>query len=201
MSRERKSVTKISRRLGFSILESGKEFDKSKKRTYAPGQHGQRRRKLSGFGLQLSEKQKLRHLYGVNEKQFRNIFDKADNAKGVTGLNFLMLLESRLDNVAFRMGLAPTRRGTRQIVNHGHILVNGKKVNIPSYKVNIGDKIELKEKSSKNKTIIEFFASSNKAAWLEMDEKHFSAIFSRLPRRDELNPQINEDMIVEFYSR
>ncbi len=201
MSRERKSIHKISRRLGFSVLESGKEFAKGKKRTYAPGQHGQRRRKLTGYGLQLTEKQKLRHLYGVSEKQFRNTFNKADKMHGMTGINFLQLLESRLDNVIFRMGIAATRRATRQIVNHGHILVNGKKVDIPSYSVKIGDTIELKEKAQKNKTIIEFFSTSNKAEWLKVDENKFSAIFNRLPERKELNTQIKEDVIVEWYSR
>ncbi len=201
MSRERKSIHKISRRLGFSVLESGKEFAKGKKRTYAPGQHGQRRRKLSGFGLQLTEKQKLRHLYGVSEKQFRNTFDKANKLKGMTGINFLVLLEARLDNVAFRMGLAPTRRGTRQIVNHGHILVNGRKLDIPSYSVQIGDVISLKEKAQKNKVTAAYFATSVKAAWLKMDLNKFSAEFTRVPERKELNTQINEAMIVEFYSR
>ncbi len=201
MSRERKSVHKISRRLGFSVLESGKEFAKGKKRTYAPGQHGQKRRKLTAYGTQLTEKQKLRHLYGVSEKQFHNTFNKANKMKGMAGINFLQLLESRLDNVVFRMGLAATRRATRQIVNHGHILINGKKVDIPSYTVKIGDLIELKEKAQKNKTIIEFFNSSTKAEWLTVNESKFSATFNRLPERKELNTQINEAIIVEWYSR
>ena len=137
MSRFTGSTWKISRRLGYSISESGKEL---KKRPYAPGQHGQRRTKLSGYGLQLQEKQKVRFTYGVSEKQFRRTFDDAAKIKGIHGENFLRLLESRLDNVVYRLGLARTRAQARQIVNHGHILVDGKKVDIPSYRMTPGQK-------------------------------------------------------------
>ena len=135
---------KLSRRLKFSVLENGKELQK---RNYAPGQHGQRRAKLSEYGLQLQEKQKVRFTYGVNEKQFRNLFEKAGKLPGKHGDNFLMLLESRLDNLVYRLGFATTRRQARQLVNHGHIVVDGNKVDIPSYLCKPGQTIALKESS------------------------------------------------------
>ena len=145
MARITGPVWKRSRRLGFSVLETGEELQK---RTYAPGQHGPTKRvKLTNYGLQLHEKQKIRFMYGVNERQFANTFAKASKMAGVTGTNFLCLLESRLDNVVYRMGFARTRRAARQLVNHGHILVNGKKVDIPSFSVKPGSTIEVKEKS------------------------------------------------------
>ena len=145
MSRYTGPAYKKSRRLGFSTLENGKDLAR---RPYAPGIHGtSRRKKISEYGIQLQEKQKVRFMYGLNEKQFRRTFDKASKMKGIAGENFLKLLESRLDNLVYRMGLSTTRRGARQIVNHGHILVNGKKVNIPSYTCKPGDVISVKENS------------------------------------------------------
>ena len=148
MARYTGPVWRQSRRLNFSVLETGKELGK---RTYVPGQHGPTKRvKYSNYGLQLAEKQKIRFTYGVNEKQFSNLFDRAARSKGVTGTVFLQLLESRLDNVCYRMGLARTRRGARQLVNHGHVLVNGKKVDIPSFQVKPGMTIELKDNMKNN---------------------------------------------------
>ena len=144
MSRYTGSSWKVSRRLGYSISETGKELQKRK---YAPGQHGQRRAKLSEYGMQLQEKQKVRFTYGVSEKQFKKLFDFAAKMKGKQGDNFLILLETRLDNVVYRLGLAQTRRQARQLVNHGHILVDGAKVDIPSFLVKPGQKITLKESS------------------------------------------------------
>ena len=144
MSRYTGPVWKVSRRLGFSVLESGKELNR---RAYAPGQHGQKRKKLTEYGLQLAEKQKVRHMYGVNEKQFHNTFKRAGKMEGVTGYNFFCLLESRLDNIVYRLGFATTRRQARQLVNHGHILLNGVKTDIASCQVKVGDVISVKERS------------------------------------------------------
>ncbi len=141
MARYTGPVFKKSRRYGFSILETGKEFAKGKGREYAPGQHGQRRVKMSDYGLHLYEKQKVRYMYGVNEKQFKNTFAKAAKLPGVAGLNFLQTLESRMDNVVYRLGFAETRRQARQLVNHGHFTVNGKKATIPSMQIKLGDKV------------------------------------------------------------
>ena len=144
MSRYTGPVWKVSRRLGFSVLESGKELNR---RAYAPGQHGQKRKKMTEYGLQLAEKQKVRNMYGLNEKQFHNTFVKASKMEGVTGYNFFCMLESRLDNITYRLGFATTRRQARQLVNHGHILLNGKKANIPSMQVKVCDVITVKESS------------------------------------------------------
>ena len=145
MARIKGPVWKKSRRLGFSILETGEELQR---RQYAPGQHGPTKRvKLTNYGLQLREKQRIRYMYGVTERQFGNLYKKAATSKGVTGETFLFMLESRLDNLVYRMGFARTRRGARQLVNHGHVLVNGKKVDIPSYSVKPGAVIEIKERS------------------------------------------------------
>ena len=200
MARNTGPVWKISRRLSFSILETGKELQK---RDYAPGQHGKGRRvKLSNYGLQLREKQRIRHMYGVNEKQFRNTFDKATKMKGVTGHNFLFLLESRLDNVVYRLGLARTRRGARQLVNHSHILVNGKKVNIPSYKVIPGQTIELREKSRNLSVVAEALeATLSTPAFVSIDKEAKKGTYVRLPERTELNQEINESLVVEYYNR
>ena len=152
MSRYTGPAYKKSRRLGFSTLENGKDLAK---RPYAPGQHGTGRKKVSEYGVQLQEKQKVKFLYGLSEKQFKRTFEKAGKMKGVHGTNFLILLESRLDNIVYRLNLAPTRRASRQLVNHGHILVNGKKVDIPSYQVKPGDTISIREKSSNHPVIKE----------------------------------------------
>ena len=200
MARINGPVWKKARRLGFSILETGEELTK---RNYAPGQHGPTNRvKLSNYGLQLREKQRVRFMYGVNERQFHNTFVKASKMEGVTGYNFLCLLECRLDNIVYRMNFSRTRRGARQLVNHGHILVNGKKVDIPSYRVKTGDVIEVKE-NSKNLEIIKdaLEASRSTVAFVTVDAENKKGTFVRLPERDELNQEINEALIVEFYNR
>ncbi len=203
MSRFLGSINKKSRRYGFSILENGKEFSKGKKRDYAPGQHGQKRTKLSDYGVQLKEKQKVKFMYGLNERQMVNTFKKAKAIKtGILGTNFLITLESRLDNIVFRMGLSLTRSGARQLVNHGHILVNGKKVDIPSYKCKINDTISLKEKDHKNVKVLEAISAlTSTLEFISFDKKSFVGTFKRLPERKELNQEINESLIVELYNR
>ena len=198
MARYTGSINRKSRRLGFSVLENGKDL----KRAYAPGQHGSNRKKLSDYGTQLQEKQKVRFMYGVNEKQFRKIFDEAGKMKGVHGENFLRLLESRLDNLVYRLGFATTRRGARQLVNHGHITVNGKKVDIPSYRVKVGDVIAVKEQSVSHPAIkAALEATHNRVEFVTFDENKLSGSYVRLPERSELNQEINESLIVEFYNR
>jgi small subunit ribosomal protein S4 len=200
MARNTGPVWKTSRRLGFSILETGEELQR---RAYAPGQHGPTKRiKLTNYGQQLHEKQKIRFMYGVNERQFYNTYVKASKMKGVTGENFLAMLESRLDNVVYRLGFARTRRAARQLVNHGHILVNGSKVDIPSYSVKPGTVIEIKEKSRNMKAINEALeATLNTVAFVEVDKEAKKGTFLRLPERSELNSEINELLVVEFYNR
>ena len=200
MSRYTGPQYKKSRRLGFSTLENGKELAR---RPYAPGIHGtSRRKKVSEYGIQLQEKQKVRFMYGLNEKQFRKTFDKAGKMKGIHGENFLKLLESRLDNLVYRLGLSTTRRGARQIVNHGHILVNGKKVNIPSYSCKPGDVISVKENSMEHKAIKNTIELNIKTpAFVEFDNKKLTGTYLRYPERNELNAEINESLIVEFYNR
>ena len=199
MSRYTGSINRKSRRFGFSVLENGKELAK---RAYAPGQHGNDRKKLSDYGTQLQEKQKVRFMYGVNEKQFRKIFDEAGKIKGVHGENFLRLLESRLDNLVYRLGFATTRKGARQLVNHGHITVNGKKVDIPSYRVKVGDVIAVKEQSVNHPAIkAALEATHNRVEFVTFDENKLSGTYVRLPERSELNQEINESLIVEFYNR
>ena len=180
MSRINGPVWKTSRRLGFSILETGEELQK---RAYAPGQHGPTKRvKLTNYGQQLREKQKIRYMYGLNERQFYNTFIKASKMKGVTGDNFLGLLESRLDNLVYRMGFASTRRAARQLVNHGHILVNGKKVDIPSFIAKPGMVVEIKEKSRDMKAINEALeATLNTVAFIDVDKDAKKGTYLRLP--------------------
>ena len=191
---------KQARRVSFSILENGKDIAK---RPYGPGQHGKdKKRKPSNYSIQLTEKQKLRFMYGISEKQFEKLVNESGKMKGVHGENLFILLESRLDNLVYRAGFANTRRGARQLVNHGHITVNGKKVNIPSYRVKIGDVISLKE-SSMNHTGVEI-ALANKPRrvdYINYDESKKQATYVRYPERSELNADINESLIVEFYSR
>ncbi|WP_215825988.1 30S ribosomal protein S4 [Spiroplasma endosymbiont of 'Nebria riversi'] len=202
MSKYKRGIFRISRRVGFSILETGKEFAKGKKRTTAPGQHGARRRKLSNYGLQQQEKQKVRHMYGLNEKQFRNTFLKAKKMSGVTGTNFLILLESRLDNIVYRLGLARTRRAARQLVNHSHILVNDKKVNIPSYRVSPNDKITIKENYKNNPKLLEAIElNAGTLEFVSFDRKNIVGTYLRYSERNELNLEINESLIVEWYNR
>ncbi|MGY6172185.1 30S ribosomal protein S4 [Candidatus Mycoplasma pogonae] len=199
MARFRGSTFKRSRRLGFSILETGKEFVKGKAREYAPGQHGQKKSKPSDYKLHLYEKQKVRYMYGLNEKQFRNTFFKSSKRKGLSGTNFLQMLEQRLDNVVYRAGFALTRRQARQLVNHGHFTLDGKKANIPSMLVTEGQVITLKEKSRKNQQIIDALATKKPAEWVEV--KDFVATFKRLPERNEIAKDINESLIVEYYNK
>lgn len=191
---------KKSRRLNFSTLENGRELAR---RPYAPGVHGSdRRKKLSEYGVQLQEKQKARIMYGVNEKQFHKIFDRASKMKGIAGENLLFLLESRLDNLVYRMGMATTRRGARQLVNHGHITVNGVKVNIPSYTCKPGDVIAVKAESTSHPAILASLeAVVNTKAFVEFDKNKLSGTYLRRPDRSELNPEINESLIVEYYNR
>ncbi len=200
MARYTGPVWKTSRRLGFSVLETGEEL---KKRAYAPGQHGPTKRiKLSNYGIQLREKQRIRNLYGLNERQFKNTYLKATKMEGVTGSNFLFLLESRLDNLVYRLGFARTRRAARQLVNHGHILVNGKKVDIPSFIVKPGSTIEVKEKSRNMTAINEALeATLNTVAFVEVDKENKKGKYLRLPERNELNQEVNELLVVEFYNR
>ena len=200
MSRYTKSTYRKSRRLGFSTLETGKELAK---KPYAPGMHGQKRaKKLSDYGVQLQEKQKVRFMYGLNEKQFKKTFVEAGKLKGVHGEDFLKLLESRLDNLVYRIGFATTRRGARQLVNHGHITVNGKKVDIPSYRCKVGDVISVKE-SDKELSIIKssLEALKKRVEFINYDEAKMEATYVRYPERSELNADINESLIVEFYNR
>ena len=191
---------KKSRRLNFSTLENGRELAR---RPYAPGVHGSdRRKKLSEYGVQLQEKQKVRIMYGVNEKQFHKIFDRASKMKGIAGENLLFLLESRLDNLVYRMGMATTRRGARQLVNHGHITVNGVKVDIPSYTCKPGDVIVVKAESTNHPAILASLeAVVNTKAFVEFDKNKLSGTYLRRPDRSELNPEINESLIVEYYNR
>lgn len=190
---------KVARRLKFSILENGKELQK---RAYAPGQHGQRRVKLSEYGLQLQEKQKVRNVYGMNEKQFYNTFIKAGKLPGKHGENFLFMLESRLDNLVYRLGFASTRRQARQLVNHGHFLVDGNKVDIPSYLCKPGQTITLKE-SSKGLSIVKESLENTVARvpYVAYDEQTGVGTFVRMPERSEFLPEIKENLIVEFYNR
>ena len=200
MARYTGPMYRKSRRLGFSVLENGKELTK---KPYAPGAHGQKRgKKLSNYGVQLQEKQKVRFMYGVNEKQFRRIFDDSAKLKGVRGEDFLKLLESRLDNLVYRIGFATTRNGARQLVNHGHITVNGKKVDIPSYRVKPGDVIALKE-TSKELSIVKASLEqlSKRVEFVTYDESKMAGTYVRYPERSELNADINESLIVEFYNR
>jgi len=191
---------KQARRVSFSILETGKDIAK---RPYGPGQHGQaRKRKPSNYSIQLTEKQKVRFMYGISEKQFKKLVDESGKMKGVHGENLLFLLESRLDNIVYRTGFAATRRGARQLVNHGHITVNGNKVDIPSYRVKIGDVIGLKENDKDLKVVAEALEKINKRVeFINYNESKKEATYVRRPERSELNAEVNEALIVEYYSR
>lgn len=191
---------KQARRVGFSISETGKELAR---RPYGPGQHGNARKgKLSDYGTQLKEKQKVRFMYGMNERQFKKTFNEAAKMQGIHGTNFLRLLESRLDNLVYRIGFASTRRGARQLVNHGHVTVNGKKVDIPSYRVKPGDIISIKEDDKNLKVVAESLAKvSKRVEFVNYDEGKMEGTYVRLPERNELNADINEALIVEFYNK
>jgi len=208
MARYTGPVEKIERRLGVSLGLKGERRLAGKsaidKRPYAPGQHGQRRTKISEYGLQLREKQKAKFMYGVSEKQFRRLFDDANRMAGNTGSNLILLLEKRLDNVVYRMGFATTRAFARQLVTHGHFLVDGKKVDIPSYRVKPGQKIEVKEKSKSNPQIVragELTAQTGISAWVDVEIDKGYGIFTRLPEREEVVIPIEERLIVELYSK
>ncbi|PUB15205.1 30S ribosomal protein S4 [Paenisporosarcina sp. OV554] len=200
MARYTGPAWKLSRRLGLSLSGTGKELEK---RPYAPGQHGpNQRKKISEYGLQLQEKQKLRHMYGVNERQFRTLFDKAAKMPGKSGENFMILLDTRLDNIVYRLGLSRTRRGARQLVNHGHVMVDGKRVDIPSYRLKAGQEISLREKSQNLDIVNESMEVNNFVPeYLSFDADKKVGTFIRRPERSELSAEINESLIVEYYSR
>lgn len=208
MARYRGPVEKIERRFGVSLALKGERRLAGKsaldKRPYGPGQHGQRRGKISEYGIQLREKQKARMMYGVSEKQFRSIFVEANRLEGNTGENLIKLIERRLDNVVYRMGFATTRRFARQLVVHGHILVDGKRLNIPSAFINAGQKIEICEKTKKNPQIqraIELTKQTGIVPWVDVDQEKVFGIFTRLPEREEVVIPIEERLIVELYSK
>lgn len=200
MARFTGSIWKKSRRLGISLTGTGKELER---RPYAPGDHGPtQRKKISEYGLQLQEKQKLRYMYGINERQFRTIFERAGKLRGVHGENFMILLASRLDAVVYQLGLARTRRQARQLVNHGHVTVDGGRVDIPSYHLKPGQTIGLREKS-RNLDIVKEAVEVNNFVpdYLTFDEEKMEGTFVRFPERSELPAEINEQLIVEYYSR
>jgi small subunit ribosomal protein S4 len=208
MARYRGPVEKIERRFGVSLNLKGERRLAGKsaldKRPYAPGQHGQRRKKVSEYGTQLNEKQKAKFMYGVSEKQMRSLFAEAKRGTGNTGYNLITLLEQRLDNVVYRMGFASTRRFARQLVNHGHILVDGKRVDIPSYRVKPGQKVEVREKSKQNVQVsraLELTNQTGMAAWVDVDSEKKFGIFTRLPEREEVVIPVEERYIVELYSK
>ncbi|CAE10720.1 30S ribosomal protein S4 [Wolinella succinogenes] len=208
MARYRGPVEKIERRFGVSLNLKGERRLAGKssleKRPYAPGQHGQRRSKISEYGLQLREKQKAKFMYGISEKQFRSIFQEANRLEGNTGELLIKLLERRLDNVVYRMGFATTRRFARQMVSHGHVLVDGKRVNIPSYMVLPGQKVEIREKSKNNPQVqrsIELTKQTGIAPWVDVDQAKVFGIFTRLPEREEVVIPVEERLIVELYSK
>ena len=201
MARYTGPKTKIARKFGEPIFGPDKVLSK---KNYPPGQHGlNRRRKTSEYGLQLREKQKAKYTYGVLERQFRNLFEKASRKKGITGEVLLQLLESRLDNVVYRLGLAPSRPAARQLVLHKHITVNGKVVNIPSYQVEPGDVVAVREKSKSLEVINEALAGFNHAkySWIEWDESVKGGKFLHVPQREDIPETIKEQLIVELYSK
>lgn len=209
MARYKESVCRLCRREGLKLFLKGDRCYGEKcafeRRGYAPGEHGQLRRKQqSDYGVQLREKQKLKRMYGLLEKQFRGYFEKADRKKGITGTNLLLQLEQRLDNMVYRLGFANSRSEARQLVRHNHFLVNGHKVNIPSYLVNIGDAIEITESSKKNNKIIEAMetvARRGVPQWLELEAENFRGRVKMLPTREELTMPIQEQLVVELYSK
>jgi small subunit ribosomal protein S4 len=199
MSRYTGPAFKKSRRYNFSVLETGKEL---RKKPTAPGIHGTSRKKLSEYGVQLQEKQKVRFLYGLSEKQLRKTFEAAGKMQGIHGYNLLILLESRLDNLVYRMGFAKTRRAARQLVNHGHITVDGKRVDIPSYRVKVGSTISVREASLDHPVINECLNMDiTVPSFVSVDKAKKTGTYLRYPEREELNSEINEALIVEFYNR
>lgn len=208
MARYRGSECRLCRREGLKLFFKGDRCYTEKcafeRRGYAPGEHGQARKKHSDYGVQLREKQRLKRMYGLLEKQFRGYFERADRMKGITGSNLLMLLERRLDNVVFRLGFAPSRNDARQLVRHSHFLVNGRKVNIPSYTVRKDDIIELKEKSRKVLPILdslETVARRGIPGWLELDKDNFKGVVKTIPTREDITMPVQEQLVVELYSK
>ncbi len=209
MARYKDAVCRLCRREGMKLFLKGSKCFTDKcpieKRNFAPGQHGKdRKAKIVGYGLQLREKQKAKRMYFTQEGQFRNYFEKAARAKGVTGEILLQQLERRLDNVVYRLGFAVARRQARQLVRHGHVVVNGKKVNIPSFQVHAGDEVAVREKS--NKLVIlegakEFASHQPPPAWLEVSRDDYKGRVIALPKREDINLPINEQLIVELYSK
>ena len=201
-------VCRLCRREGVKLFLKGDRCYSSKcaleRRNYPPGEHGQKRTKLTGYGLQLREKQKLKRIYGVSENQFRIYFEKAAKMKGVTGDNLIILLERRLDNIVYRMGFARTRREARIFVRHNHVLVNGKKVNIPSFLVKENDVVEVKPKTKEKEFMKDILASTQRRSvpeYLEVDREALKGVVKRLPSRDEIILPVNEQLIVELYSK
>ncbi len=193
-------TTKIARRFGEPIFGTDKDFEK---RNYPPGQHGlaRKRKKVSEYGTQLREKQKVKYTYGVLERQFRNTYEKASRMKGQKGENLLILLESRLDNIVYRMGIAPTRAAARQLVSHCHITLNGQVCNIPSAQVKPGDVVAVRERSKSLEVIQNSVASAAKYSWIEFDAKALTGKYLNVPVREEIPENINEQLIVELYSK
>ncbi len=206
MARYLGSKLKLSRREGTDLfLKSGvRAIDSKCKIDTAPGQHGARKPRLSDYGSQLREKQKVRRIYGILERQFRNYYKEANRLKGNTGENLLVLLEGRLDNVVYRMGFAATRAEARQLVSHKAIVVNGRVVNIPSFQVSVNDVVAVREKSKKQariKASLELAEQREKPTWLEVDSAKMEGVFKRVPERSDLSADINEHLIVELYSK
>ncbi|MBC7356971.1 SSU ribosomal protein S4P [Desulfacinum infernum DSM 9756] len=208
MARYTGPVCRLCRRESMKLYLKGDRCFSDKcayeRRSYAPGQHGQRRGKLSDYGIQLREKQKIKRIYGLQEKQFKSYFKEADRQKGVTGTNFLILLERRLDNTVFRLGFANSRSQARQLVRHGHFLVNGRKVNIPSYLLRPGDVIAVREKSRQVGVIneaLEALPRRGLMPWLELDKDKYQGVFRTLPTREEIPMPVQEHLVVEFYSK
>ena len=208
MSRYRGPVSRLCRREGMKLyLKGAKCYTKKcpfERRPSPPGQHGVRRRKMSEYGVQLREKQKVRRVYSVHERQFKIYFEKASHRSGVTGENLLRLLETRLDNVVFRMGFATSRAQARQLVTHGHFQVNGRALNIPSYQVREGDLVEVRESSRRHeyfKNLRDALAAAQKPDWLNVDPAKLGGSVTALPRRDQMPLELNEQLVVEYYSR
>ena len=196
---------KLVRKFGVNVFGNPKYDRLLNRKSYAPGQHGQtRRRRLSNYGVQLQEKQKIKSMYGLLEKQFRNYFTKAEKMSGETGTNLLQMLESRLDNIVYRISFAPTRPAARQLVNHGHFLVNDKRVDIPSYILKSGDKIQVREKSKKMDLILDSMKRIKgdiDLPWLELDKGKMQGSFLGMPERDQIDQTIKEQLVVELYSK
>lgn len=205
MGRYRGPIVKICRREGVNLVETPKAQKYMERHPYPPGEHGQRRRRrISDYGVRLREKQKLRFLYNMSEKQFSNLFDEASRREGATGTVFLQLLERRLDNVVYRMGIAHTRRQARQFVAHGHIAVNGKKIDVPSYRVVPGDEISVTAAARKNPHIrdnVEERRRGKTPPWLDFDAEAMKGVFKSIPQREDIVVPVNELQVIEYYSR